>query len=81
MGADFCGAFAILSYYVNRRRSSAASVDDGAILKDWHEIFSLAGIQQIARNGREIQKGSFHVVFSISLSLPYATASVCECFM
>ena len=70
MGADFSGAFAIFSYNINRWYSSTDCVIGGAILKDRHEIFSLAGIQQVAWNGREIQKGSFHV-FTILLSLPF----------
>lgn len=69
MWADFRGAFAILSYDVNGRRSPAARVTGGAILQDWHEIFSLAGIQQVAWNGREIQKCSFHVSLSRCLCL------------
>ena len=77
MRADFGGTFSILSYNINRRRSSAAYVADGVLLKNWHKIFSLAGIQQVTWNGREIEKGSFHV-FTISLFLPFATEFFCE---
>lgn len=70
MRANFGASLAILSYHVDRRRASVRyNVDGNTLLQDWRKILSLAGIQQVAWNGREIQKGSFHV-FTMSLEVP-----------
>ncbi len=78
--ADFGGALAIFANHVDRWRSPATVVDASIVLEDRHKILFLVGVQQVAWNGRKVQEGSFHV-FTVSLSLPFATTSVCVCFM
>ena len=56
--ADFGRVLPIFADDVDRRRSPASAVQ-----QDRHEILFLAAarVQQVARDGREIEEGSFHV--------------------